>query len=181
MLMTEATSSTSDVALAARIGKMPHTMRQVTSENAKEAKLEMFETRFGAIELDTSNPLVFEHGLLGMPDSRLFALTDFPNPKLGNFKLLQSLEDKTLSFIILPVMMDNGIIARDDLEKAAADTGIELKDMTTFLIVSVHRTPSETKLSVNARAPLLIDASNRSAMQYVFQHSRYKVQQFLNG
>jgi len=47
-------------------------------------------------------------------------------------------------------------------------------------VVSVHRSPSEVKLSANTRAPLLIYAPTRAAVQYVFQNSKYKVQQILN-
>jgi flagellar assembly factor FliW len=183
MLAVEPAGSISTVALHARIGKMPGSMKQAISEESVEAAPKApltIESRFGVVEVDPSSAIVFENGLLGVPKSRLFAMTDFPSPKLGQFKLLQSLEEKELSFITLPLMLDNSLIERADLEKAAADVSFDAASMTIFLIVSVHRSPTETKLSVNARAPLLINPETRSAMQFVFQHSRYKVQHLLD-
>jgi flagellar assembly factor FliW len=177
----------SNLAFHSRIRKMPIIMKQATSEEVladsteqgTPAGLEKIETRFGTVEITRKNPLVFEHGLLGVPNSNLYVLADFPSQNLGIFKLLQSLDAPELSFITLPLELENAIIERADLEKAASDIGIAAENMAVLLIVSVHRTPSEVKLSVNARAPILIDVTNRYCMQYVFQHSRYKVQHLL--
>lgn len=190
MFNTEVISSGSGIAFSAGMERIPSSMRQATSESsspssptagtAGNSMLQSIETRFGTVQVNTENPLIFDHGLLGIPNSKIFALTTIPNPKLSQFTLLQSLEDKGLSFITMPLVLDNAIIEREDLEKAAADIGISLETLTLLLIVSIHRTSSAVQLSVNARAPLMIDTKTRHAMQYVFQHSRYKVQQFLS-
>ena len=118
---------------------------------------------------------------LPLAPSKNFALVDFPTEKLSQFKLLQCLDDKNLSFITLPLAVENQVVERGDIEKAATDIGMDSANMAILLIVSVHRTPTEVKISVNARAPLMVDVSSRHAMQYVFQHSRYKVQQPLSA
>jgi flagellar assembly factor FliW len=46
-------------------------------------------------------------------------------------------------------------------------------------MVSVHRSPVKTQISVNARAPLLIDTSAMLAAQYVFPTDRYQVQHLI--
>ncbi len=137
---------------------------------------EMIDTRFGKIEVKRDNPIVFPHGLLGMPDKLNYFLTEFPSEKLRQFKLLQSLDEYALSFITLPLDTDNTIIAKEDVHTACKDLGIEPQDTAILLIVSVHRSPTNVSLSVNARAPLLIDAKRRLAAQYVFPNDRYKVQ-----
>lgn len=141
---------------------------------------EIIQTRFGPIEIFPDKAITFERGMLGIPDSRQFVLTDFNTPSLEQFKLLQSIENHDLSFITLPLDLKNSIIARDDLLKAASELSLEPQFMATLLVVSVHRSPTKVQLSVNARAPLLVDARKRQATQYVFQHSRYQVQQPLN-
>lgn len=138
---------------------------------------EIIETRFGKIAIKRDHPILFPQGLLGMPDNVRFCLLEFPVKKFPQFRLLQSLEDNALSFITLPVEVNNSIVERDDIEKACKDLGIPVKDLAILLIVSVHRGASEVRLSVNARAPLLIDANRREATQYVFQNNRYLVQQ----
>ena len=140
---------------------------------------EMMDTRFGAVRVFRDNPIIFTRGLLGIPNSQNFCLTEFPAEQLHAFQLLQSLDDANLSFITMPLALENHFIEKADLLKAAEDAGVAEKDLAILLIVSVHRSPSAVQMSVNVRAPLLVNASQRQAVQYVFQHSRYKVQHLL--
>lgn len=143
------------------------------------AVTETIHSRFGEITVDTGKALTFPRGLLGMPDKCRFAVVEFPSEKMQQFMLLQSLDDKGLSFITLPILTDNPIIDAKDLQEAARDLQIAEADLALLLIVSVHRSPSEVRLSVNARAPLFLDVARRLGVQYVFQHDRYKVQHML--
>lgn len=133
-------------------------------------------TRFGEITVDSSEAMQFARGLLGMPDRKRYVLSAFPSEKMAQFRLLQSLDDFTLSLIALPLELDNPIIAREDLIIASQDIGIPLGSMLPLLVVSVYRTPEHTRITVNARAPLLLDTGTRQGLQYVFPHGRYKVQ-----
>jgi len=141
---------------------------------------EIIETRFGRIAISKDNPIKFPQGLLGMPDKGNFFLTEFPSEKLEKFKLLQSLDDYALSFITLPIDLNNEIIALEDLALACGDVGIKVENLAVLLVVSVHRTPDKVNISVNARAPLLIDASQRLALQYVFKNDKYNVQKYIS-
>jgi len=141
--------------------------------------METIKTRFGDITVDTSKTIVFPQGLLGMPDRFQFVLTGFPNPKMQQFMLLQSLDDPSLSFITLPLDLQNAIIQADDLKTACREAQVDVSSVATLLIVSVHRNLSGVNLSVNARAPLLIDANQKMGVQYVFQQDHYKVQHML--
>jgi flagellar assembly factor FliW len=167
------------VSVTVESGVTQHTDAQQVEE-AKEMKSEIMQTRFGAIEVFPERAITFERGLLGIPESKKFVLTDFKNENLEQFKLLQSLDNEALSFITLPLELDNSIIAFEDLAKAAEELSLAIKDLAVLTVVSVHRSPTKTHLSVNARAPLLVNVAKREAVQYVFQHSRYQVQQPLN-
>lgn len=138
---------------------------------------ELIDTRFGKIAIRRDHPINFPRGLLGMPDKNHFCLLEFPVKKFAQFRLLQSLEDTALSFIVLPLEIDNPILERDDVVKGCKDLDIPERDLAMLLIVSVHRGANEVRLSVNARAPLLIDANRKEATQYVFQNNKYQVQQ----
>lgn len=133
-------------------------------------------SRFGEIEVDLSQAIAFPRGLLGLPDRQRYIISIFPDNKMPQFKLLQSLDDYTLSFIILPLALENPIIAREDLILAAQDVGVALADLEAAVVVSVYRSAEALRITVNARAPLLMDKAHKQAMQYVFPHSRYKVQ-----
>lgn len=140
---------------------------------------EVIESRFGRITVDARQQIIFPSGMLGMPGRSQFCLTRFPSEKMARFKLLQSLEETTLSFITLPVDTVNPIIAREDLEQAALDLEIAPADLAVLLVVTVHRETGGVRLSVNARAPILINTAQRTATQYVFSHARYQIRQSL--
>lgn len=138
---------------------------------------ELIETRFGKIAIRRDNPIHFPRGLLGIPERTSFCLQEFPIAKFAQFRLLQSLEDNALSFITLPLEVNNELIDQEDISKACKDLSIPEKDVAILLIVSVHRGSGAVNISVNVRAPLIIDANRREATQYVFQNNRYLVQQ----
>ncbi len=142
---------------------------------------ETIDTRFGKIALKKDNPIIFPQGLLGMPDKANFFLAEFPSEKLRQFKLMQCLDDYSLTFITLPLDVENAIITKDDLTHACKDLDIPVTELAVLLIVSVHRSATSVTLSVNARAPLLIDAKRKLAAQYVFPHDRYKVQHTISA
>jgi|CXWL01.1.fsa_nt_gi flagellar assembly factor FliW len=140
---------------------------------------ETINSRFGEISVDISKAISFPRGLLGMPDKSNFVLTNFNSQKMEQFKLLQSLDELQLSFITLPVAVNNNIVAVEDIRGAADDLGITYDDLVVLFIVSVHRSPDSVKLSVNARAPLFLDVKQKFGIQYVFQNDAYKVQHYL--
>lgn len=147
---------------------------------AASDKAEALETRFGRITINHANAIFFASGLLGLPDKQRFCLTHFPSTKMARFKLLQSLEDEALSFITLPVDVHNPIIEKSDIEQAARDLEMPLDDMAVLLLVTVHRESGAARLSVNARAPVLMQVSRRVATQYVFSHTKYLIRQPLS-
>lgn len=140
---------------------------------------ETIQSRFGEISVDVSRALSFPRGLLGMPDKSNFVLTNFNSQKMEQFKLLQSLDELQLSFITLPVAVNNNIIAVEDIRGAADDLQITYDDLVVLLIVSVHRSPDSVRLSVNSRAPLFLDVKQKLGIQHVFQNDAYKVQHYL--
>jgi flagellar assembly factor FliW len=140
---------------------------------------EVIQSRFGEVVVDTDRAVGFPSGLLGMPDRSQFVLANFNSPKMEQFTLLQSLDDSQLSFITLPLEMNNSIIALGDIQNAAADLHINADNLVILLMVSVHRSPNKVWLSVNSRAPLFIDVRRKLGVQYVLANDSYKVQQML--
>lgn len=144
---------------------------------ASVPETEELDTRFGRIAVSPRQSIQFTTGMLGIPDKTNYCLTHFPSEKMARFKMLQSLDDAALSFITLPIDIANPIIERADLEQAAADLNIPLNDLAVLLVVTVHRDSGAAKLSTNARAPILVHVSRRTAAQYVFPHTKYLIRQ----
>lgn len=149
---------------------------------ANAATTETIETRFGRVTVNTAAAVFFPSGMLGLPDKAQFCLTEFPSEKLRQqFKLLQCLDDTELSFITLPLELMNPIIREQHIREAAAELEIPVQDLVVLVVVSVHRSPMQVRLSVNARAPLFIDAARKLGAQYVFTHDTYAVQHMITS
>ena len=153
-------------------------MTEATASNPLEGD-EIIDTRFGKIAIKRDNPLTFSKGLLGFPDRTQYCLVDIPLPKFKQFKLLQSLEENELSFITLPLDIDNPIIELNDVTGACAELGFNIADTLLLLIVSVHRELKQIKLSGNARAPIFVHSKKKRAEQYVLHNSKYLVRHTL--
>lgn len=140
----------------------------------------VYDTRFGRVSVNPAQAIMFPNGLLGMPDRHRFCLSHFPSDKMERFKVLQSLEDAALSFIALPMDLQNPIIEKQDLLQAARDVDISIEDLAVVLLVAVHRDTGIARLTVNARAPILIHAKRRVAVQFVFSNTKYQIRQPLS-
>lgn len=133
------------------------------------------ETRFGAIGFDRANAVYMPRGMLGYADYRDFGLADMPDPRLSQFKLLQSFSEPSLSFAVTPLDPELGLMDRQDLRDACRVLSVEFDGLAVLLIVATRRAGGTTQISVNLRAPILMDIRTRTAWQYVLGNSRYPV------
>ena len=159
----------------AMTGTGPAVLSQTAIEDVPET--EVIDTRFGKVTLYRKNPITFPNGVLGMPDKFQFCLTSFPSEKLSRFKLLQSIEDKELSFIMLPLEINNTMIDREDIDQACKDLDMAPDNVALLLVVSVQREGNVVHMSVNTRAPVFMNVQRRLAAQYVFHNSKYQIRQ----
>jgi flagellar assembly factor FliW len=133
------------------------------------------ETRFGRMAVSRSSVIGFPNGLLGFGEARDFVLVALDNPKYKMFRVLQCIRDSQLSFIVFPPSPESGLIDPADIEMATQAVGFTPIDTVVLLLVTVRKTESGHALSVNLRAPLLIDAGRMKGVQYVLQNERYPV------
>ncbi len=145
------------------------------TKNEKASKDITIESRFGSVTVDTERAIFFPHGLLGLPDNLHFAITDIPKDNMKGFSLLQCLNDHSLSFVVMPIDLDNNLIEKKDLEEVCNAVGVPAKNLLTLLIVSVQRSPESVKVTANLRAPVIVDAERKIAGQYVFPHNKYEI------
>lgn len=152
---------------------------QAHSQAMTGAQIKEVDTRFGRVSINLANAIHFPKGLVGMPDKTDFCLTSFPNEKLARFKLMQSASDDDLAFITLPIDAENEFVDQEDVSMACQMLGIPAQDVAMLLIVSVHRGVGGVRLSVNCVAPVFIDSARKTATQFVFAHTKYRVRTML--
>ncbi len=120
-------------------------------------------------------------GMMGFPEHKVFALTGVPDPRVQNFMLLQSLTDSGLSFLALPLSLESGILEIRDIEAARQDLGIASEDFAAIAVVSIRSNGGKAQTSINLRAPVFLDAGNRTGWQYVLANGAYEVRHVLTS
>ena len=145
-------------------------------ETADSATL---KSRFGEISYNPAKTLNFPNGILGLPDQKRFAVAGFPDKRMERFQVLQSLVENEVAFCILPHELMAEKIDAEDIEEVRKVLDVQASDFLVVLIVSIHRTPSGSRLSVNMRAPLFVDVARKVGYQIVLANSKYKVQHYL--
>ena len=166
-------------AVAADVAPIPEP--EVTAAGQTAAGSIVVDTRFGHLEFDPAQAISMPRGMMGFPESKIYALTGVPDPKVEKFLLYQSLTDHGLSFLALPLSLESGVIAATDLEAARSDLGIESEDFAAVVIVSIRNVGGQAQTSVNLRAPVFLDARHRTGWQYVMPNGAYQVRHVLTS
>ncbi len=146
---------------------------------ASTAETVVIETRFGEISFDRDDAIYLPRGLFGYADYHDFGLANLPDPRLEQFKLMQSLTEPSLSFIVAPLNMESDIIDAADIDAASEMLSIARTDTAVLLIVATRKVGVETQVSVNLRAPIIVDTKSQTGWQYVLNNSRYPVRHVL--
>lgn len=139
----------------------------------------VIETRFGSMEFQLQNTIVMPRGMLGYADHHDFGLANMPDPKLANFKLFQSLDEPSLSFVVTPFNPGPETIDVEDIGTACDALSINPVNAITLLVVSTRQVGPATEISVNLRAPIIIDGRSQKAYQHVLMNNRYPVRQVI--
>ena len=139
----------------------------------------VLQTRFGEMTVDPETVLQLPRGLMGFATLHDFALATLPEERYGRFKVLQSIEAPEVSFIVLPYDPTDALIADPDLDAAFETLGVARDQGATLLIVSIRKAGEKAIVSVNLRAPVVIDLKRRTAWQYVLANPEYSVRHAL--
>jgi flagellar assembly factor FliW len=128
---------------------------------------------FGEIEYDEREMLEFPAGLPGFEDCKKFIAIDNPDGG-GVFKWLQSVDRPELAFVVM-----NPFFIMADYEFDIPESVVEmlrLKGPEDASVLAVVRIPDELKkMTVNLRAPIVINRTNNRAHQTVLEDDRYSV------
>ena len=138
-------------------------------------------TLFGDKEFLWDKAIYFPAGLKGFPDHNVFALASFPGESNGSFILMQSLTEQELAFIVAPYNMESNSIKAEHLAQAFTVHGIKKDEGAVLLIVTLHKPEDggDTIMSVNLRAPIIIDTPRQAAYQYLLPDASYSYHQTL--
>lgn len=128
---------------------------------------------FGTIDIEDDKLIQFVNGIVGFPQLTTFALIH-DNEKNGGIQWLQSMQEPQFAIPVmnpLDILEDYNPQVEDELLKPIG--GLDSENMLVLVTVAV---PSDlTKMSVNLRGPIVINAENRKACQVITEGEEYQV------
>ena len=139
---------------------------------------------FGEIDIADEKILNFENGIIGFPDFKKFALIhDLKEEgETPSISWLQSMEEPSFA---MPVM--DPLIVKPDYNPMVSDdyfSVIDGKDDNEYIVLVTVTVPHDLKkMSVNLKAPFVINVSNRKAAQIIVEEDfpiKYMIYDILN-
>lgn len=130
---------------------------------------------FGELELDEKKLIRFENGIIGFPELSDFVLIhDEEKGNGAGIKWLQSVQEPGFAMPVMdPLVLvpDYNPVVEDEHLKAVGE--LKTDDMLVLVTVTV---PKELKqMSINLKAPIIINAAERKACQVITEDDAYKV------
>src|SRR5690554_4474678 len=128
---------------------------------------------FGQMEIDEADILRFPNGLYGFEDVHEYVLLE-QGEEYSPILYMQAVHSEFPSFIVVdPYFIDeqyNPQIPQDILQELQADS----PEMLRYLVIAVI--PKNIRdMTVNMKSPIVINISNKKAMQVILDESPYQV------
>lgn len=140
---------------------------------------------FGEIEVEEEKIISFENGIIGFPDCKHFTLIfdETEDGERKNISWLQSLDEPSFA---LPVM--DPLLVKEDynpqVEYELLKSLGNLTEENTYVLVTVTVPSDIKKLSVNLKAPIVINVDELKAEQLIVDDSfpvKYMIYDILQG
>lgn len=124
---------------------------------------------FGEIDIEDSKIIKLKEGIIGFPDLQHFTLIhDEEKEGQGKIKWLQSMDDPAFA---LPVI--NPLEIKSDYQPVVSEEKLEsLGNMpveSTFTLVTITVPKDIEKMSVNLKAPIIINMENLMGVQLIVE------------
>ena len=132
--------------------------------------MKKIETRFGEVEYDPNNLLIFPTGLIGFPNLQSFIV--MPNKKNGPLFWIQSVDDPDIAFVLTDptnFFLDYKVIP-GDTERSSLQIDQE-DDCFVLVVVTV---PPDQKITLNLTAPILFTPKTNRAIQVILENTEYQ-------
>ena len=136
----------------------------------------LIQTRsFGEVNIEEERILDFPNGIIGFPDLKRFVLLhDSERGESVGIHWLQSIEEPGFAMPVMdPLIVESGYnpIIEDDILTPLGD----LSEDDTIVLVTVSVPKDLTKMTVNLRGPIVINAAKRKGCQVIVEGEDFSV------
>ncbi|NLK07680.1 MAG: flagellar assembly protein FliW [Firmicutes bacterium] len=125
-------------------------------------------SRFGQLEVEPNDMIVFPRGILGLEEIKEYVLLGEVDP----FGFLQAVHEPDLTFVVI----DPRLLVHDYKVEFSNEEvkEIKLEEKGEFALLAIVTIPEDAeKMTANLQAPLLINGTNRLAKQLVLKEGAY--------
>jgi flagellar assembly factor FliW len=127
-------------------------------------------TRFGEVEYDPDNLLIFPAGLIGFPTLHSFIV--MPNKKQGPLFWIQSVEDPDIAFVLTdPTNFFPGYEVTPDTTER---NSLQIDEEDDCFVLAVVTVPPDQKITLNLAAPIMFAPKSNRAIQVILENTEYQ-------
>lgn len=134
-------------------------------------------THFGKIEVSETDILFFDEGIIGFEDVKKFGVINSEDPE-SPFKWIQAVDKADLAFALIDpfkIKKDYDFELKDEYVEALGIT-----DASEVVVYSIVVVPEDIKkISMNLKAPLIINKTNNKGAQIILDTDKYTVRHFI--
>lgn len=132
---------------------------------------------FGEIEIDENKIITFREGIPGFDGLNRYIVL-YNGDETSPFRWLQCVDDGQLAFAVINPFMILGNYDIEISEETVDSLNIEsISDVMVLAIVVVPEDPN--KMTMNLKAPVIINTKNNSGMQVVLDTDMYSVRHYI--
>lgn len=134
--------------------------------------MEVISPVHGKITYDENEIIKFEKTILGFDKSKRFILKAVNENDF--FKILQSVDEPEVGFIVIsPFEVENNY--EINLNNEVINT-LKIKEANNVLLYSLVTLNSKIEdITVNLKAPIVININNKKAQQFIIDKEKYKI------
>jgi len=128
------------------------------------------QTRFGEVEYDPDNLLIFPAGLIGFPTLQSFIV--MPNRKEGPLFWIQSVDDPDIAFVLTDPT--NFFPSYEVIPDNAERSSLQVNQEDECYILVVVTVPPDQKITLNLAAPIMFTPKTNRAIQVILENTEYQ-------
>jgi len=129
---------------------------------------------FNEIEIEDDKMLVFPGGIIGFPDLQNFVLIHDEEKSDGAIRWMQSVEEPNFAMPVVDPLIFFPTYNPEVEEELLKKIG-EFKEDEILVLVTITVPHDLTKMTVNLKAPLVINTTTRKACQVIVENYEVKV------
>jgi flagellar assembly factor FliW len=132
---------------------------------------------FGEINIDESKIIDFKDGIPGFEDLKRYVVL-YDGDEASPFRWLQNVDDGQLAFAVVNPFL---ILKDYDIEiPEEAVESLEIESIQDVMVLSIVVVPENiSEMTMNLKAPVIINIKNNKGMQVVLDTDRYSVRHYI--